>query len=129
MCSIYWPPTTESTLPLPSPIPFGKWNFHQFPSYWVDLGVVINGAHKYIWLATSYTQGRSALPHLLRSREALGLVPTSEVRGEMTCITSDLDNLIANKSIFRYLLSLLWHPATLEISAYPPEDGEQKQRK
>lgn len=43
------------------------------------------------------------------------------------CVTLNLENLTANKSIFRNMLSLPWHLATLLVLAYIPKYGERKQ--
>lgn len=42
------------------------------------------------------------------------------------CVTLNLENLTANKSIFRNMLSLPWHLATLLVLAYIPKYGERK---
>ena len=44
------------------------------------------------------------------------------------CVASKLENVTANKSIFRDLFSLPQDPATIEVSAYIPEYGERRQR-
>lgn len=43
-------------------------------------------------------------------------------------VASHVENLIANKSVFRPRLSLPWHPATPEAPVCTPEYGARKQR-